>query len=199
MLDTCVRSVSPQALPGLLRKASAGDRRALDDSVSILYEELHKIARAYRSRWRGNDTLNTTALVHETYLKLHRCEGAGYENETHMLAVAARAMRQLLSNYARDRRALKRTAEALAIPLHDLREADQPFVDERSLQEMIDLNVVLERLEEENPRACSALECRFMLGLTLEETADVLDVSLPTVKRDLKRASDWLARQPEVA
>jgi len=103
-------------------------------------------------------------------------------------------MRQLLSNYARDSKALKRSTGVADLSLDEMAEWEEPWAREQPLEEMIDLNEALERLEADHPRACRALECHIMIGLTIDETAEMLRVSPATVKRDLRSASDWMAR-----
>ena len=153
-----------------------------------LYGELRRMARGHRARWRGNRTLNTTAIVHEAYVRL--ASGEGYQNDGHFLGVASRAMRQVLVNYARDRAALKRGGGALPLSLDDAPEAALLTCDEAS--GVVDLDRALARLAQMDPRAARVVELKVFGGHTLDETADALGVSEATVTRDWRRARAWL-------
>ncbi|NNM04699.1 MAG: sigma-70 family RNA polymerase sigma factor [Gemmatimonadetes bacterium] len=191
---------SPADITQRLRQAQEGDRGALDEVFGLVYEELHRQARAQRRRWSGDHTLDTTALVHEAYLKLVGQPDASWNDRGHFLAVAARAMRHLLVNYAERRRAAKRGGGASHISLED-REAgsdsstDFNPVSEEVADELIALNEALERLGAVNERQVSVVEARFYVGLSIEETAQALGLSPATVKRDWQVASAWLHRE----
>ena len=152
-----------------------------------LYGDLRRIAKAHRARWVGDETLNTTALVHEAYLKLadHPVEG-----RTHLLAVASRAMRQVLASYAEARSAQKRGGDAPHVPYDDA--LDGAPMTEAQADRAAALERALERLEARDPRAARVVECRFFGGLTLPETAEALDVSEATVARTWRTARAWL-------
>lgn len=152
-----------------------------------VYDALRRIARSHRARWHGNDTLNTTALVHEAYLKLVGSEGASYENRAHFLAVAAKAMRHLLVSYAERQAAQKRGGGQADLPLDEAL-----FVPEQRAEELLALEEALQRLEAVDPRAAEVVECRFFAGLDAEETAEALGVSRRTVTRDWGAARAWL-------
>jgi len=184
----------------LLEAVESGDPGALDELFELVYEELHALARAQRARWEGDYTLNTTALVHEAYLKLFRSRstaadpgagsGPGWNDRSHFLAVAARAMRQILVNYARRGKAAKRGGGARPVTLDE-----SMLLTPEAAEEMLALDEALERLEALSPRQAKAVECRFFAGLTHEDTAEALGTSVATVKRDLNLANAWLFRE----
>lgn len=173
----------------LLEAIGEGDPDARDRLFHLVYEELHALAKMQRGRWDGNRTLNTTALVHEAYLKLVRQEEAQWEDRRHFFRVAARAMRHVLVNYARDQKAAKRGGDALRVPLDRVNPVAEDAADE-----VIAINDLLEQLEQKHARQRQVVECRFFAGLSVKETADVLGISASTVKRDWRFASAWLRR-----
>ncbi len=181
----------------LLRLASEGDRVALDELIGVVYAELRSIAKARRGQWRGDQTMSTTALVSEAYLRLAAQEGAQWQNRDHFFAVASRAMRQILLDYARRRGAQKRGGEWDRVTLEKV---DHLFPGLNGLpsdraETLIELDACLVRLEEESSRHCRIVECRFFGGMTIEETAKALDISTATVKRGWTAARAWLHRE----
>lgn len=180
-----------------LEQLRAGDRSALADLFPILYEELRLLAHRQRGRWWGNETLNTTALLHEAYLKLVDQDRVGVEGRAHFFALAAQAMRHILSNYAKERRAKKRGGGWQPIPLGriQLRAAQEGALTDASSDVLVALDGALQRLERIHARQCRVVECRFYGGLTVEETAVALGVSPRTVKRDWAFAQAWLHRE----
>jgi RNA polymerase sigma factor (TIGR02999 family) len=183
-------------IPRLLEAVSAGERAALDDVVALLYDELRTLARRQRRRWRGDHTLDTTALVHETYLKLVRQERIATASRAHFLALASRAMRHILSNYAAERRAQKRGGGREPISLRELALAVSEDVSGEAAAEVLTaMHGALYRLEAAHARSCRVVECRFYGGLTIEETAAALGTSPRTVKRDWAYAQAWLNRE----
>ena len=157
-----------------------------------VYDELHRIARRHRARWNGNDTLNTTALVHEAYVKVSGGEGA-YENRAHFLAVASRAMRQVLVTYAEAQRAQKRGGGVPDLSLDEgLAAGDAALLTEAQADDVAALDAALGRLEKVNPRGVRIVECRFFGGMTAEETAEALGLSTATVTRGWRAARAWL-------
>jgi RNA polymerase sigma factor (TIGR02999 family) len=180
----------------LLGELRAGDGPALEELFSLLYDELHGLARRQRQRWVGEYTLNTTALVHEAYLKLAGREGIGVESRAHFSAVAARAMRQILCNYARDRRAQKRGGASGMLTLDEAHvSAGRDQVPAEPSDLLLALDEALRRLEQVDPRRARVVECRFFGGLTIEETATAIGASTRTVKRDWAVAQAWLHRE----
>ncbi|MFW6079699.1 MAG: ECF-type sigma factor [Gemmatimonadota bacterium] len=185
-------------LTTLLETAARGDRRAFDQAYALVYDELHELAHGQRSRWRGDETLNTTALVHEAYLKLADWTRPRWRSRRHFLAVAARAMRQILVNYAERRRAAKRGGDLERVDGAEERAAvESGAFSLEAAEEILALHAALERLEEVDERQCRVVECRFFADLTIPETAEALGVSPATVKRDWRLASAWLYRELE--
>jgi RNA polymerase sigma factor (TIGR02999 family) len=179
----------------LLLDYENGDTAALDALFPIIYDELHELARRHRRRWTGDTTLDTTALVHEAYLKLAGGARMGAHNHLHFLRIASRVMRQLLANYSRDRRTQKRGGAAPHIAIDGVLDgglAGETTADKS--QVLIALDDSLRALESADKRLAAVVECRFFGGLTLEDTATVLDVSVATVKRDWLLARAWLFR-----
>jgi len=181
----------------LLADLERGDSTALEALFPILYEEMRELAHRQRRQWHGDSTLGTTALVHETYLKFAGVGHLTAQSRTHFLRVAARAMRQILSNYARDRRAEKRGGDVPHVRLDlSVNEGLAELSHEQSgeLSALID---ALHRLDTIDPRMGAVVECRFFGGLSIEETASALNISPATVKREWFLARAWLFRELE--
>jgi RNA polymerase sigma factor (TIGR02999 family) len=160
-----------------------GDRQALDDLIPVVYGPLREIARR-RLRERGRDgTLDTTGLVHEAYLRLADQTRLSLNDRRHFFAVAAIAMRQILVDHARRKLALKRGGGARPL---DLDAVGVPMKD--SAEEIVSLDEALRRLSQVDERLARVVELRFFTGLTVEETADVLEIDPRTVKRDWRKA-----------
>jgi RNA polymerase sigma factor (TIGR02999 family) len=175
---------------GLLRKASTGDRQALDELVPLLYEELRILAHHRLAAERSDHTLNTTGLVHEAYLRLQDLKEVGLQDRTHFLALASRVMRRVLVDYARRRDAAKRGGGWVKVAFHDRLQ-----MSEANAQAIEDLDEALSRLEAISVRQSRLLEQRYFGGLKLEECAEALGVSLRTVNRELRCAQAWLAQE----
>lgn len=184
---TSAASTTP-SLTALLRAGSDGERGALDAAFGRVYDELHRLAHKVR-RGRSGDTLDTTALVHEAYLKLLPSAGMSWQDRRHFFAVAARAMRQVLVGAARERLARKRGGGELAVTFN---EGEHAIVGRA--EELIALDDALERLRAMDERQARIVELRFFAGLSVEETAAALALSAPTVARDWRAARAWLAR-----
>lgn len=178
----------------LLREAADGDRAALDRAFDQVYGELRRLAGSQRRRWEGDYTLNTTALVHEAYVKMVGSNSARFNDRSHFLAVAARAMRQILVNYAERRRAARRGGGAPHVELDERVGEFNPLTHEAAV-EVLALHEALGRLAELNERQARVVEARFFGGLDLEGTAKAVGISLATVKRDWALASAWLHRE----
>jgi RNA polymerase sigma factor (TIGR02999 family) len=180
----------------LLRQLEAGDRGAFDELFPLVYDDLHQAAERQRRHWEGDETLNTTALVHEAYLRLVDQSAPPWQNRAHFLAVAATAMRQILINYARRQSAAKRGGGTLPIPLHEieaaLKQAEDPA--EARDEALVALDESLRRLESLDERQSRIVECRFFGGMTIQDTAEALGVSPATVKRSWATAQAWLYR-----
>ena len=192
------RDQTQSTVTRLLGEVGEGDPRALGELFGLVYDELQLIAGRQRRRWDGDYTLNTTALVHEAYLKLVDRSRIGAEGRAHFFALASRAMRHVLCNYARAKRAQKRGGDRRRVPFDEGR---IPTGRAGSLDETSDLLAALDdalrRLEEREPRQGEVVECRFFGGMTVEETATALGVSPRTVKRDYAMAQAWLRRELE--
>lgn len=180
----------------LLRAWSEGDTSALDRLTSLLYDELRRLARGYMRHERPGQTLQTTALINEAYLRLVDVKGVDWQDRAHFLAVAARIMRRILVDAARARASAKRGGEMDRVDHFTAVEFDQlPERDSDCAAELVALDDALNRLTELDPRRVQVIELRFFGGLTVEETAGVLNVSPQTVMRDWKLARAWLARE----
>ncbi|MDX1419472.1 MAG: sigma-70 family RNA polymerase sigma factor [Rubricoccaceae bacterium] len=163
---------------------------ALDRLVPMLYEELRRLAHAQLRHERSGHTLNTTALVNEAYLRLVRHDRVGAEDRAQFFAVAATTMRRVLVDYARARRRLKRGGGAPHVPLDE----DVLFTEQEA-DEVLALDEALGRFEALDPRGSQVVQYRFFVGLTLEETADVMGLSVPTVHRAWRAARNWLRKE----
>ena len=178
-----------QPVSALLGKWRAGDREALQVLVPLVYEELRRIAQHHLRQERRDHTLQSTALVHEAYLRLMKQAPAEVENRAHFLAVASRLMRQILVDHARGHCAAKRGG-GLKLELHDaMAEQKAQNVD------LIALDNALNELARLDPQQCQIVEMRFFGGLSIEDTAEVIGVSRTTVKREWATARAWLLRE----
>ena len=188
-------SPAPGEITQLLRAAQEGDRAAFDEVYRTVYGELRALAHAVRSR-RGSATLNTTALVHEAYLKLVPSPRGVVQDRSHFFGIAARAMRQVLVDAARKRSAARRGGpDVVLVELREGEDAGGQAPDEAAAraEEILALDDALKQLQDWNPRQASVVECRVFAGLSVPETARALGVSEPTVKRDWQTARAWLA------
>ena len=177
----------------LLAQVKAGNHAAFDELFPLVYEELHGLAHAQRVGWRGDDTMNTSALVHEAYLKLAAQDQLDIEGRAHFQSVAARAMRQILINYARGKKAQKRGGDRVAVTFDEMKLEDQgPEITDERAESLIALDDSLARLSELDERHARVVECRFFGGMTITDTAAALDVSTRTVERDWAMAKAWL-------
>lgn len=173
----------------LLAKWNAGDQQALKTLVPLVYNELHDLAHRYLRSERSDHTLQTTALIHEAYLRLVEQGPFQTENRNHFVAIAATLMRQILVDYARRHRATKRGTDCTVRLETDFEPMHRQDFD------VIALDDALNRLTERDPQQCRIVELRFFAGLTVEETAALLSISPATVKRDWSMARAWLSRQ----
>jgi RNA polymerase sigma factor (TIGR02999 family) len=186
-----------ETVSDLLRRLQEGDDSVVDRLFSLVYDTLHDIAHYQRQAWHGDFTLNTTAIVHEAYLKLAGDSAPDWESHSHFLSVASKAMRHILIDYARRRKAEKRGGEAVKMSIEDgaVTPADLVDLSEEKAESLVQLDEALERLARIEPREAQVVECRFFGGLTIAETAKVLGVSPMTVKRDWAMAQAWLHRE----
>lgn len=170
----------------LLDDASRGDDDAWRRLVDLVYPDLKRLARSSR-HGRDGDTLDTTALVHECYLKLSQAGGAP-RDRGHLLSLAVRIMRQLLVDHARERLAIKRGGDIARVPFDD----DLPAVTAQS-EQMLEIDAALRQLAEVEPRQAAVFECRYFGGFNDDETATALGISPRTAHRDWDAARAWLA------
>lgn len=181
--------VRPQTLHKLLANWQAGDRKALEGLVPLIYNELHGLAHHYLRGERPDHTLQTTALINEAYLRLAEQGPFQTQSRGQFVALAATLMRQILVDYARSHRSAKRGNDC-KVTLHDeVAAAKNEDID------VLALDHALKQLEERDVQQSRIVELRFFAGLNVEETAAVLDISPATVKRDWSMARAWLSRQ----
>jgi RNA polymerase sigma factor (TIGR02999 family) len=173
---------------GLLKQWSDGDAQARDRLIPLVYDRLRELAHQRRGGGNVNISLTTTAIVHETYMRLVAAPSVDLYDRAHFLALAGQIMRNLLIDHARARLTEKRGGGAVAVELEETR-----FMTDSDLDAIVDLHEALERLAVLNPRQSQMLEHRYFGGLSLEETAAACGVSLATVKRELRSARAWLA------
>jgi RNA polymerase sigma factor (TIGR02999 family) len=174
----------------LLTEWRRGNRAALDELFLLVYNDLRRRARAYLRSQPGARTLTTTALVHETYLKLIGAKTLTWKDRAHFMALAAQAMRHVLISYARRNRAAKRGGGAAKLELEAA-----PILTDFAADQFLALNQALEQLATLNERLSRTVELRFFGGMTVEETAEVLGVAPSTVKLDWQKARAWLYRE----
>jgi RNA polymerase sigma factor (TIGR02999 family) len=178
----------------LLERLRTGDPSALDQLTPALYEELHRIASRHLRGERPNHTLQATALVHEAYLKLFGSNDRGFADEVHFLAVASRVMRQVLVDYARARASEKRSG---GTPGNVHWTADLAVESEKGVEllDLIELDGAIKALAEEDESLARLIEMRYFGGMTAEETAEALGLSVHVVRHDLRYAQAWLRRK----
>jgi RNA polymerase sigma factor (TIGR02999 family) len=179
-------------VPQLVEKMRGGDASALNELTPTLYRELQRIAQRHLSGERQNHTLQATALVHEVYLKLFDGVERRFADKAHFLAVASRVMRQVLVDYARSRATLKRSAGDQTTWTANL---ETPGDKGLELIELIRLNTAIDELANENASLARLIEMRYFGGLTAEETAEALQISVHVVRHDLRFAQAWLKRR----
>ncbi len=181
--------MSAEGLENLLERARGGDERAFDEAYAAVYEEIRKVARWQRRQRHAGETLSTTALVHEAYVKLAGPVRLGLQNHHHLIALAARAMRQILVDAARARLSAKRGGGVMGVEL-DEREIAIPALAE----ELVALDRALERLEASDPRLARLVEWRYFGGMTDGELARALGRDERTIRRDWEKARAFLVR-----
>ena len=180
----------PQDVTLLLSRLTDGDGAVMDDLLPIIYGELRRLATSYLRRERPGHTLQPTALVHEAYLRLVDQTQVHWQNRAHFFGVAAQMMRRILVDHARGHNAEKRGGEFQKLPIDE----NLDVADERAA-DLIALDEALERLAELDAQKARVVELRFFGGLSVEETAEVMGVSAPTVKRQWRMAKSWLYGQ----
>ncbi|MEO6871659.1 MAG: sigma-70 family RNA polymerase sigma factor [Chthoniobacterales bacterium] len=184
-----MNSASPaqQTVTDLLKRWDGGDGAALAELTPLIYEELRRLAHHHMGGQRPDHTLQTTALVNEAYLRLADQSQVNWQNRAHFFAVAARAMRQILVDYARSQGARKRGGGAFKVELDEA-----ALVSPVEAKEIVDLHEALEQLSELDARKAQVVELRYFGGLNYDEIAEVLQTSRATVRRDWEFAKLWL-------
>ena len=180
-------SVSPHTVTQLLQQWSHGDDSALAELTPLVYEELRRVAHRYMEGERPDHTLQTTALVNEAYLRLTDQTNPNWQSRAHFFAVAARAMRQILVNYAKSNQTQKRGGGAVRIELDEA-----AILSPEQSKEIVDLHEALERLATLNSRKARVVELKYFGGLNHDEIAEVMKISTVTVRRDWMFAKTWL-------
>ena len=181
---------SPHEVTQLLVSWSNGNQAARDQLMGVVYDELHRLARRYMRRESPGHTLQTSALLNEAFLRLVDQKNVHWQNRAHFFAIAAQMMRRILVDHARSRDYAKRGGGARAVSLDE-----GLIVSDARNEEVVNIHEALERLTEFDSRKGQIVELRFFGGLSIEETAKVLDVSPGTVMRDWTLAKAWLARE----
>lgn len=174
----------------LLQQWSRGNEGAIEQLFPLVYDELRKLAGAYLRRERADHTLQSTALVHEAFLRMVDQQAVEWQSRAHFFGIAARLIRQILVDHARARRAQKRGGDALTLPLDEAL-----AVPERKSVDLVALDDALSALARLDERQAKVVELRFFAGLSIEETAEALRTSAATVKRDWVVAKAWLLRE----
>ncbi|MCI0336576.1 MAG: sigma-70 family RNA polymerase sigma factor [Acidobacteria bacterium] len=180
----------PEEITQLLIAWNQGDQGARDKLMPLIYDELRRVARGHLRRERINHTLQPTALVNEAFLRLIDQSEVNWQNRAHFFAAAARLMRQILINHAEARRAAKRGGSAERVSLNDVNH----FVAGQEI-DLVALNEALKNLERLDPQQGQIVELRYFTGLTIDEIAEVMDISPATVKREWSTARTWLRRE----
>jgi len=181
---------STHEVTALLQRWSAGDEAALEQLASLVYEELRRTAHRYMAREAIGHTLQTTALVNEVYVRLVKVSDVSWQNRAHFFAVCAQMMRRILTDFARSRRSIKRGGNAGRVPFDEAL-----FAAQEAPADIVALDGALEALSAFDERKSRVVEMRFFGGLSVEETAQVLRVSVETVHRDWRLAKSWLLRE----
>ena len=177
-------------LTELLSDWQQGDQQALAKLTPLVYDELRRIAHRYVQRERNGHTLETTALVNEAYLRLAGQKNIGWQNRSHFFAFTAQVMRHILIDHARRRRYAKHGGDTAQVSL-----AEAELMSRERASELVALDEALNELGKLDPRKSRVVELRYFGGLGLAETAEVLEVSVMTVRRDWRAAKAWLFRR----
>jgi RNA polymerase sigma factor (TIGR02999 family) len=183
---------APHRFTSLLHAWKLGDEQALDELIPLVYAELRRMARRQMADERASHTLQTTALIHELYVRLVDVPGASIRDRPHFFATCARLMRHVLVDFARSRRYQKRGGGAVHVALDEALPAAMADPD------LVALDAALEKLARVDARKGRVVELRFFGGLTIEETSDALGISAETVMRDWRFAKTWLLRELDV-
>jgi len=181
---------SSEQITQLLKKWSKGDDKALEQLMPLVYDELHRIAETYLRRERREHTLQPTALVNELFLKFFDQNSTSWQNRAQFFGVSARMMRRILVDHARAHYATKRGGDRFAVSLRDV-----PAFGSQPDADLLALHDVLKRLEDMDPSQGRIVELRFFGGLTIKETAEVMQISHATVEREWRTAKAFLRRE----
>jgi RNA polymerase sigma factor (TIGR02999 family) len=184
-------TVNADDLTGLLIEWGQGDKAALDRLTPLVYDEIRRIAHRYVQREREGQTLQTTALVNEAYLRLAGSANITWQNRAHFYAVTAQVMRRILIDHARRRQYVKHGGETERVPF-EVAISEVGLMSQPRAAELLALDEALDELARLDPRKSRVVELRYFGGLSLEETAKVLEVSPMTVRRDWRAAKAWL-------
>ncbi len=174
----------------LLSNLNNGNKKVVDILMPLVYKEMNQLAHMHLRGERRNHTINATALVHEAYMKLVDQDKITWQNRAHFFGIASQAMRRILINYANARVAEKRGGNNIIITF-----IDDEMKRESKPEDLIALDEALKKLEQISERQSKIIEHWFFVGLNHEEIAEVLDVSVPTVRRDFRLAKAWLSRE----
>jgi RNA polymerase sigma factor (TIGR02999 family) len=181
---------SPKEVTLLLNAWRGGDQAALDKLIPLIHDELHRLARIYMTRERAGHTLQTTALLNEAYLRLIDANQVPFENRTHFFALSANLMRRVLVDFARSRRYQKRGGNVVRVEFEE-----GQFPAPSPMANVVAVDDALNALAKFDEREAKVVELRFFGGLSEEETAEALGLSLRTVQRDWTLAKAWLSRE----
>ena len=183
-------TLSQHEITGLLLDWGNGDKAALDRIIPLVYQELRRVAHRQMRRERAGDTLQTTALINEAYLRLIDYRQVRPRDRAHFLAIAAQAMRRILIERARSRHSAKRGSGGQKVSLDEVGDVS----DERAA-DLVALDDALNNLAIIDPRKAQIVELKYFGGMTIPETAEILEVSTPTIERDWQMARIWLHRE----
>ena len=186
-----MKSTESHRVTALLKAWANGDEKAESQLIPLVYNELRHLARYYRRQMEGGETMRTTALVHEAYLRLAKQQTVNWENRSHFFAIAATMMRRILIDYAKTRHRVRRGGVHTDLPLE---QALTVAVSETDF-DLLALDEALDRLELKDKHLAKVVELRFFSGLDVVETANVMGVSESTIKRDWQMAKAWLHRE----
>jgi RNA polymerase sigma factor (TIGR02999 family) len=181
---------SPREITRLLAEWSKGNQTALDELLPLVYNELRRLASSYMRHERSNHTLQTTALVHEAYLRLVQNRSVAWDTRNHFFAVAAQVMRHILVDHARAVQRVKRGSGGTPVQLSDV-----AVVSKERAEEVLAVNTALDNLTAIDPRKGRVFELRYFGGMSVDEAAETLKISPATVARDWRMAKAWLRRE----
>jgi RNA polymerase sigma-70 factor, ECF subfamily len=182
--------ITPQEITKLLQSWARGDQEAFEKLMEVVIEELRRLARSHLRRERAGHTLQTTALVNEAYIKLAGQNRVHWQNRSHFFAIAAQCMRRILMDYAKTRRRQKRGGAAQQVSL-----SDSSLISAEQSEELLTLDDALKKLATQDERKSKIVELRYFGGYSMEEIAEILNLSEITVARDWRLARAWLRRE----